>query len=243
MKAPVTLYMLTSNPGPYDELMLIPGTYTVPSPSATTPFQIPKKALRVSRIYVSQRTTKYNGRLNWNIPKHLARFSFSSPLSSTTSSPPQSLTVSVFPPGTSDNDGVPPFFACTLTPWRYIPRIPVNTTYFPMTLMLAQPPCPEAPGMLKVVEKEAQLESPIDAYDVSEKSEEAVLVGTERWCAVEMKAKTWARGCWVEMGKGNGGSGTEIGKYWPKGVEPWVSVGAWMEDGVFDFGEPLEWKL
>jgi hypothetical protein len=79
MKAPVTLYMLTSNPGPYDELMLIPGTYTVPSPSATTPFQIPKKALRVSRIYVSQRTTTYNGRLNWNIPKHLARFSFSSP--------------------------------------------------------------------------------------------------------------------------------------------------------------------
>jgi hypothetical protein len=60
---------------------------------------------------------------------------------------------------------------------------------------------------------------------------------------VEMNAKTWARGCWVEMGKENGGSGTEIGKYWPKGVEPWVNVGAWMEDGVFDFGEPLEWKL
>jgi hypothetical protein len=49
-----------------------------------------------------------------------------------------------------------------------------------MTLMLAQPPRPEAPGRLKVVEDEAQLESPIDAYDVSEKSEEAVLVGTER---------------------------------------------------------------
>jgi hypothetical protein len=109
-----------------------------------------------------------------------------------------------------------------------------------MSLMLAQPPCPAAAGRHAAVEAEAQLKTPIDAYDVSHKTEEAVLVGTERWCAIEVKAKTGARGCWVEMGKENG---DEAGKYWPKGVEPWVSVGAWMEDGMFEFGEPLEWKL
>jgi hypothetical protein len=226
--------------GPYDELILVPGNFTVPPPSASTPFQIPKKALRIARIYVSQRTTTYNGRLNWNIPKHLARFSFSEPTTSSTSSPPQSLKVRVYPPGTSENDGVPPFFACTLTPWRWIPRIPLNTAYVPMSLMLAQPPCPEAFGRQAAVEAEAQSSVPIDAYDISHKTEDAVLVGTERWCAIEVKASMGARGCWVEMGKENG---DEAGKYWPKGVEPWVSVGAWMEDGMFEFGEPLEWKL
>lgn len=33
-----------------------------------------QEGLRVSRIYVSQKYTAWNGRTNWNIPKHLARF-------------------------------------------------------------------------------------------------------------------------------------------------------------------------
>ncbi|KAF2128027.1 hypothetical protein P153DRAFT_46925 [Dothidotthia symphoricarpi CBS 119687] len=57
--------------------MLIPSNFTVLQPPAGGRLKISKKALRLSRIFVSQRTTVYNGRLNWNIPKYLARFSFS----------------------------------------------------------------------------------------------------------------------------------------------------------------------
>lgn len=228
--------------GPYDELMLIPGNFTVPQP-ADGPPKIPKKALRIARIYVSQRTTTYNGRLNWNIPKHLARFSFSAPTTAAGASPPQSLSVRIFPPGTSDGDGVSPFFACVLTPWRWVPAIPVNTAYVPLGMMMAQPPCPEPAGRLTAAGFEADLSTAIDPYDISAKNEEAVLVGTERWCGVEVKARSKARGCWVEiLPEKEDGDESREKSFWPKGVRPW-SVGAWMEDGTFDFGVPLEWKL
>ena len=85
---------------------------------------------------------------------------------------------------------------------------------------------------------EVELETPIDANDVSEKNEQAVLVGTERWCATELTAKSWARGCWVEALA----EGVEEGNWWPKGVMPW-GVGGWLEDGLFEFPEAVEWKL
>ncbi|OAK97761.1 hypothetical protein IQ06DRAFT_280464, partial [Phaeosphaeriaceae sp. SRC1lsM3a] len=168
--------------GPYDELILIPGNFTVPQPSsANSPIKIPKKALRIARIYVSQRTTTYNGRLNWNIPKHLARFSFSSPTSSSSSSSSSlsPLTVRVFPPNSSPGDSTPPFFACTLQPFRWLPAIPVNTSYVPISLLMAQPPCPAAPGQAAAALFEVEQERKIDAYDISEKNEEAVAAGTE----------------------------------------------------------------
>lgn len=70
-------------------------------------------------------------------------------------------------------------------------------------------------------------------------------MGTERWSKVELKATSWARGCWVEVAgsKGeDGGERVEEGRWWPEGVRPW-RVGLWMEDGVFEFGVPGEWKL
>jgi hypothetical protein len=119
----------------------------------------------------------------------------------------------------------------------------MNTAYVPINLMLAQPPCPEPVGRRTAAAFEADLSTPIDAYDVSAKNEEAVLVGTERWCAVELVAKSRARGCWVKMlNEETSGDGGEE-KWWPRGVEPWLSVGAWMEDGVFEFAEAVEWKL
>ncbi|KAI8933663.1 hypothetical protein NX059_009384 [Plenodomus lindquistii] len=93
--------------------MLLPGTFTILQ-HPTTPPKLPKSALRIAQIYVSQRTTMYNGRLNWNIPKHLARFSFSAPPTLAGQSPPASLRVQVFPPTSSDGDGVCPFFESTL---------------------------------------------------------------------------------------------------------------------------------
>jgi hypothetical protein len=44
---------MTSLLGPYDELMLVPGAFDVPGKSRTQ--------LRMTRIYVSQKSTMYNG--------------------------------------------------------------------------------------------------------------------------------------------------------------------------------------
>ncbi|KAF2622987.1 hypothetical protein BU25DRAFT_414753 [Macroventuria anomochaeta] len=229
--------------GPYDELMLIPGNFNVPQPPST-PLKIPKKALRIARIYVSQRTTTYNGRLNWNIPKHLARFSFSAPVTPHGTSPPQDLTVKVFPPGTQDGDGVKPFFACKLTPWRWVPPVPVNMGWVPISMMHVQPPIPESAGHKRAVAAELEDRERglvIDPYDVSSKNEVAVAAGTDSWCAFDINGRVQrARGCWVEVFKT--GVTDEEERYWPKGLKPW-SFGGWMEDAVLEIEEPLEWKL
>ncbi|KAL2831549.1 hypothetical protein BDW59DRAFT_182183 [Aspergillus cavernicola] len=54
--------------GPYDELMLFPGWAVNPNTG--------KKDMRISTIYVSTDASVWNGRRNWNIPKHRARFEF-----------------------------------------------------------------------------------------------------------------------------------------------------------------------
>ncbi|KAH7394360.1 hypothetical protein BKA66DRAFT_567310 [Pyrenochaeta sp. MPI-SDFR-AT-0127] len=241
--------------GPYDELILIPGNFTVPQPSSTGVPKIPKKALRISRIYVSQRTTTYNGRLNWNIPKHLARFSFSAPPTLKGQAPPASLDVKVFPPGTKEGDGAPPFFACTLTPWRWVPSIPVNTKWVPISMGHVQPPVPEPAGHKAAVQA-AISAPPIDTFDINPKREEELCVGTDRWTAFDIDAKVpRARGCWVEVletgkkgadesgyGTMNGNEREGEGRWFPKGLKTW-SFGGWMEDGVLDITDPLEWKL
>ncbi|KAG9383011.1 hypothetical protein A1F94_006932 [Pyrenophora tritici-repentis] len=215
--------------GPYDELMIVPGSFTVPHP-ADGPLKIPKKALRISRIYVSQRTTTYNGRLNWNIPKNLARFSFSAPPTVQGQTPPKSLTVQVFPPGTTDGDGEAPFFACTLKPWQWIPAIPVNTKYMPISLTVAQPPIREHPGH-KAAAKAAIEGPPVDEYDLDPKKAEAVLVGTDRWRAVDCSSSApRARGCWVEVHENETKEQDDGEKTWfPKNLGTWA-VGGWLEE-------------
>ena len=224
--------------------MIVPGNFTVPRPS-TDPLKIPKKALRIARIYVSQRTTTYNGRLNWNIPKHLARFSFSAPITPEGASPPQDLTVKVFPPGTEDGDGVQPFFACKITPWRWLPAVPFKMDWAPISLMQVQPPIPEPAGHANAVAAELEDRNHgagIDPYDISPKNEVAVAAGTDRWCAFDIGGKVHrARGCWVEVLRATA-EGDEEERYWPKGIEPF-SFGGWLEDAVLEIQEPLEWKL
>ncbi|KAF1946788.1 hypothetical protein EJ02DRAFT_335040 [Clathrospora elynae] len=252
--------------GSYDELLLIPGTFTVPQPPLSSPPLplppniIPKTAHRISRIYVSQLTTAYNGRLNWNIPKHLARFSFSAPPTLTSDqsflppSPPQALTVQVFPPGTHDGDGVPPFFAATLTPWKWVPSFPANTRLLPMWLGAVQPPVPAAPGFTRATAEEevgAKDGVVIGEYDVDPRMEENVLVGTERWCGFTVKAKVKrARGCWVQIHdtekmeeeeeeeeeEGEGGT-------WFPGVLGAWRVGGWFEEGDWEIEEGVGWQL
>ncbi|KAG9187953.1 hypothetical protein G6011_01876 [Alternaria panax] len=234
--------------GPYDELLLAPGKFTVPQLTATSSthahVKIPQKAQRISRIYVSQRTTTYNGRLNWNIPKHLARFSFSSPPTPPGGSPPSSLTVQVFPPGTKEGGGGAPFFACTLKPWKWVPPIPLNTKYLPLSLAAAQPPLPAALGHEEDV-REVLGGLEVDEYDLSPQKEAAVLVGTERWRAFDIAAVTpRARGCWVEVHESKEGEVVEESgkRWWPRGLGEW-SVGAWMEDVDWKLGEVVEWTV
>jgi hypothetical protein len=233
-------------PGPYDELLVVPGDFTVPHPtSANAPphIKIPAKAKRISRIYVSQRTTTYNGRLNWNIPKQLARFSFSSPPTPPGQSPPSTLTVQVFPPGTKEGDGGAPFFACTLKPWTWMPPMPLNTKYLPLSLAAAQPPLPAARGHADAVQEVlGGLE--VDDYDTDPKKADAVLVGTYKWRAFDIAAVTpRARGCWVEVHERAESEVPEGEKiWWPRGLGEW-SVGAWMEDVDWRLGEVVEWTV
>ena len=232
--------------GPYDELIFVPGNFTIthPSSSETIP-KLPKKAMRISRIYVSQRTTTYNGRLNWNIPKHLARFTFSAPPTLQGQSPPSALTVRVFPPGTQDGDGVDPFFAATIKPWQWVPAIPVSTKYIPMSLALVQPPIPEPQGQQQAA-KEAIDGPHTDPYDLDPKKGLAVLVGTERWRGFDISASSpRARGCWVEVHEGGDEDrgGDEEGEiFFPSRLGTW-RVGAWMEEVDWKIGDVVEWKL
>ncbi|ORY14191.1 hypothetical protein BCR34DRAFT_599389 [Clohesyomyces aquaticus] len=231
--------------GTYDELILIPGNYAVPQPSASGPPKIPKKALRITRIYVSQRTTAYNGRVNWNIPKHLARFSFSAPPTPAGSSPPESLTVKVFAPSTADGDGAQPFFSVTLKPWRWVPPIAFSSKWLPVSTTQAQPPIPAAPGFglqAAGVEREA---TERDSYDINPSFQDELLAGTDRWCSFPIESYVpRARGCWVTLHEPGKDEDVikEASKYWPQDVQPW-GIGAWCEDAELNIPAPIEWKL
>ena len=70
--------------GPYDELAILPGTFQggsldiggkdMPEPERRKLQS--KKHLRITGIWVNSKASLVNGRRNWNIPKHLARFEF-----------------------------------------------------------------------------------------------------------------------------------------------------------------------
>lgn len=231
--------------GPYDELMLLPGPFTVPR-HPTTPPHTPASALRITRIYVSQRTTTYNGRLNWNIPKHLARFTFSAPPTPQGTAPPASLTVRVYPPHTTENDGTPPFFAAKLTPFTYLPALPVSTSYLPfIPTTIVQPPVPAAPShaaaAAAAIEAETAPHGP-DTYD-TRADETALLAGTSQWAAFSIAAQiARARGCWVEVEQ----RATELevreaARWFPQGLGAW-SVGAWCEGGELGIPVPEVWE-
>ncbi|MBW0475311.1 hypothetical protein O181_015026 [Austropuccinia psidii MF-1] len=69
----VQIYRYRKSPiGPYDELLIVPGSFGLPETLTSQ-----ASALRITRIYVSTLVSVLNGRHHWNIPKHLARFEFS----------------------------------------------------------------------------------------------------------------------------------------------------------------------
>ncbi|KAK5135207.1 hypothetical protein LTR08_005456 [Meristemomyces frigidus] len=195
--------------GSYNELLLIPGNFEVQGGS-----QKGKSRMRIARIYVSQPETIYNGRRNWNIPKHEARFEFSAPPTSKSGSPPRELTVSVYPPRLieSHTETELPFFRVTLTPMRYLPAFPYSTTWTAAVLnsTFVQPPIPAG--------------------------DDGFLCGTETWKTFEAVAATRkARLMWVKTAEAD-----NVGRegHWPD-VKPWP-VGLWLEDATLDIPVPEE---
>ncbi|TAQ84331.1 hypothetical protein B7494_g7339 [Chlorociboria aeruginascens] len=158
----VQIIRYTESPiGPYDEMLIVPGTfeYSVEVEKKGKKVLEKKKNLRLTRIYVSQKNTCWNGRKNWNIPKHLARFSF-------TDIPNGAVKIAVYPHDTSVLEAKPtlqPFFKATFKTVPYIPAIPISTTvakYVRMDLSIVQPPLPSGQGS------------------------EDELPGTDQWCSV-----------------------------------------------------------
>ncbi|KAH8925766.1 hypothetical protein BT69DRAFT_1260053 [Atractiella rhizophila] len=119
--------------GPYDELMYIPGFFQTPER---------KKKLRITRIYVSTAASTFSGRKNWNIPKHVANFSFNKTARGTQ--------ISVSEPHAST-----PFFSAVVAPIPLLPSIPFSTSLVApvLDLELVQPPLPKG-----VKEEEADTE-------------------------------------------------------------------------------------
>ncbi|KAI9759298.1 MAG: hypothetical protein M4579_002427 [Chaenotheca gracillima] len=207
--------------GSYDELLIVPGTFDVPGTK--------DKNNRITRIYVSQKKTCYNaniqGRKNWGIPKHLARFVFTTP--PTISNSPKVLKVEVFPP---DPAAEKPFLTATFQQMRYLPGVPLSTNIMPyigLDVRMSQPPLP-----------------------ASLNPSEGELVGSDHWYrTLPAVYAPKAIAMWVDFrlpkAKGNKGEDSavdgeevteDLAAWWPD-VKPW-KFGLWVEDATLEFGEP-----
>ncbi|KKZ61333.1 hypothetical protein EMCG_04052 [[Emmonsia] crescens] len=171
---------LESPIGPYDEILWIPGWFEVPGKKTSSP--------RITRIYVSSKESIYNGRKNWNIPKHLASFKFI-PSDTLSTMPYSGVEISL--PSTPDQ----PFVVLQFSPLTLLSKfsIPINTSYVPISPLLGMPPVPE-----------------------SESWKEDALVGTKEWCHAKVDVSGWARMVRVEGKLGDGQSFPELatGGYW-----------------------------
>lgn len=238
----VEIIRYSSSPiGPYDELLLIPGYFKYESNQTDKQgTRIEKQNLKVSRIYVSDKKTCWNGRKNWNIPKHLARFEFRD-------LPGKGVEIKVFPNDIegSETDAAPssrPFFEARYTPISYLPSFPVSTLwlkYVGMDLRVVQPPLPEGNGS------------------------QGELPGTDTWClALPVQYSKKASLGWFDLKQDAGtkeevterdalsqedGSGrvkvkeNAISEHWWPGFGRW-KLGVKMEDATIELGEGEHWK-
>ncbi|KAK6842037.1 hypothetical protein PG987_002897 [Apiospora arundinis] len=203
--------------GPYDELIVCPGFFNYQAEEngqAKT-----KKNARITRIYVSQKYTCWNGRTNWNIPKHLARFEFND-------LPDGSTKVKVYPHDTTDDvaetqASESPFFQATIQPLKWAPSFPLSSDlfkYIGIDASLVQPPLPTGNGSQKE------------------------LPGTERWSKVVPGQKS-RKAClaWVDMSQKGEKEVPRAGfeNFWP-GMGRW-QLGLKMEDADIEFGDPIYW--
>ncbi|KAL7818607.1 hypothetical protein V8C26DRAFT_420100 [Trichoderma gracile] len=133
--------------GPYDEMLVAPGSFDwerTEEDGGKTRGSNPK----ITRIYVSTPNSCFNGRTNWNTPKHLAKFVWDH-------HPDGSTTIQIFPhdsPSHNGDESQPsstPFFTTTFKPMPLAPRFPFATSWvdhlgFNTTLVM--PPLPPGRG-------------------------------------------------------------------------------------------------
>jgi len=215
----IQIIRYTESPvGPYDELILCPGfhEYTVEENGK----RIKKKNARITRIYVSQKYTCWNGRKNWNIPKHLAAFDWKTNADGSTS-------VKVFPHDTSGDvkeasASATPLFQATFKPIPYVPSFPLSLgifKYMGVDPTLVQPPLPEGDGS------------------------QGELPGTDRWCSISpgQSCRRASLG-WFDIRQADE-KGNLVGEhenFWP-GLGRW-QIGLKMENSDVTFAEPKHWN-
>ncbi|KAI4251285.1 MAG: hypothetical protein LQ352_004947 [Teloschistes flavicans] len=181
--AMIQLLRYTSTPvGPYDEMILIPGNFNVPGHGSYT---------RITRIYVSQRDTTYNGRKNWNIPKHIARFKYTGDFCA----PP--FTVQLFP---EDPTIETPFFTASLKPLSiWTPSFPFSsriTKWIGLPDSFVQPPLPEG-------------------------EPKNIICGTDDWFKCQAKLYSpKTKLVWMDMKQPGKKSGEARENWWP-GIRRW----------------------
>lgn len=155
--------------------------------------------------------------LDWNVPKHLARFDW-------TDNADGSTTVKVYPHDTHPENTTEAtassvaFFQTTFKPVRYMPAFPLATRwidYLGFTSTLVQPPLPSGEGS------------------------QGELPGTDRWCSViplQYSRRTMAG--WFDMQQDTSASGAKFENFWP-GLGRW-QVGLKMENAEVIFDDPEE---
>jgi hypothetical protein len=234
--------------GPYDEFLLMPGSFEYDSEEQTGGISrtVKQRNSRVTRIYVSQKDTCWNGRtsrltrtlsetksdcLDWNIPKHLAGFKF-------TNLADGAIAIAVYPHDSSPSDSSPstaPVFSAVYKSIPYLPAFPASTgmaKYIGLDLSIVQPPLPEGEG--------AQGELP----------------GTTKWCQclpLEYSSKTSIG--WWDLEQGSVGEEDALLEHEGEGPEDsgvgyknfWPEIGRWrigmkMEDATIEFPEGKHWE-
>ncbi|ETS87245.1 hypothetical protein PFICI_01073 [Pestalotiopsis fici W106-1] len=204
--------------GPYDEMIIIPGffDYRVEENGKVKT----KKNARVTRIYVSQNKTCWNGRKNWNIPKHLARFDFQD-------LPDGSTKIRVYPHDTCDGASEVqasnvPFFQAIVQPLRWAPPFPFSASwlgYAGLDISLVQPPLPEGNGS------------------------QGELPGTDKWCKIlPGQASNNTSLAWIDLSQRDeqGALNGQNENFWPN-LGRW-QLGVKMENCDIDFGEGVYWS-
>ncbi|KAI8662502.1 hypothetical protein NCS56_01054200 [Fusarium sp. Ph1] len=205
--------------GPYDEMILAPGGFEYEREDKDGR-RVKRRNPRITRIYVSQKHTCYNGRKNWNVPKHLAHFDWSE-------NPDGSTSIKVYPHDLdsateSSTPSATPFFQATFKPLRFAPSFPFQTNwsnYIGIESTLVLPPLPAGDGT------------------------QGELPGTDRWCSVV--PRQWSPRCsvgWFDLTQHRDSEGRltgEFDNFWP-GWGKW-HFGFKMKDAVTIFDHPETW--
>lgn len=214
--------------GTYDEMMILPGKFGFEVDVAGK--RAKKSKLRITRIYVSQRNTTWNGRTSgctsggadadWNIPKHLARFDFVEHADG-------SADCKVFPLA---EPSATPVFQARFVPTPYLPGLPVSTRaagWLGVDLELAQPPVPAG-------ESEATPEMMAAAREQGDAGGASELAGTDKWCS--STPYQYSAGCkmgWMDLKQADGSNFLPGARRWAMAIK--------MPETDLQLGEAAWW--